>query len=95
MSHTILSSTHVPMAAEVLSWLFYKYTFSSCEAERIRRRRVADSLGVVINTGQGRGRVGKCLHARAGNTTAERSTRDKQSGIVRTSMQSGIVGTSM
>ena len=72
MSHTILSSTHVPMAAEVLSWLFYKYTFSSCEAERIRRRRVADSLGVVINTGQGRGRVGKCLHARAGNTTASR-----------------------
>ena len=77
MSHTIRSSTHVPMAAEVLSWLFYKNTFSSCAAKAKESEGVEwrTRVGVVINTGQGRVRVGKWLHARGGNT-GERNTRD-------------------
>ena len=72
-------STHLPMAAEVLSWLFYKYTFSSCAAKAKESQGVEwrTRVGVVINTGQGRVRVGKWLHARAGNT-GEQNTRDKR-----------------
>ena len=67
-----------------ISWLFYKYTSSSCakaKAKEFEGIEWPTQLGVVINTGQGRVRVGKCLHARAGST-AEWNTRDKlQCGI--------------
>ena len=58
---------------------FTKNTFSSCAAKAKESQGVEwrTRVGVVINTGQGRVRVGKWLHARAGNT-GEQNTRDKR-----------------